>query len=74
MELVSKYPTIVNKYPTFLKLPNYQKTCGNWLKGRMADDGAEGLWRIHDKLYDFNAYADEHPGGKEWLTMTKVRN
>ena len=73
MELVSKYPTVVNKYPTYLKLPSYQKTRLSWLQSRMTDDGAEGLWRIHDKLYDLSDFAHEHPGGKEWLTLTKVR-
>ena len=69
-----KYRTIVNKYPTFLNVAPNNKTGWNWLQCRIADDGAEGLWRIHDKLYDFSKFVENHPGGKEWLTMTKVRN
>ncbi|CAH0605493.1 unnamed protein product [Chrysodeixis includens] len=35
------------------------------------DDGAEGLWRIHDKLYDLTSFIKRHPGGEEWLELTK---
>ncbi|KAJ8937273.1 hypothetical protein NQ318_005671 [Aromia moschata] len=45
-----------------------QKT---WLAGKRADDGAEGLWRIHDDLYDFCSFVNDHPGGREWLSLTK---
>ena len=72
MELTVRFSSIVNKYPSFIKLPHHKKTGLNWLEGRRADDGAEGLWRIFDKLYDVSDFVDKHPGGKEWLTMTKV--
>ncbi|XP_072939665.1 cytochrome b5-related protein-like [Epargyreus clarus] len=42
-----------------------------WLHGKAMDDGAEGLWRVHNKLYDLTSYIDNHPGGKEWLELTK---
>ncbi|XP_038220070.1 cytochrome b5-related protein-like [Zerene cesonia] len=42
-----------------------------WLTGKALDDGAEGLWRIHDKLYDFTSFMKNHPGGEEWLELTK---
>ncbi|XP_045494026.1 cytochrome b5-related protein-like [Colias croceus] len=42
-----------------------------WLTGKALDDGAEGLWRIHDKLYDFSSFMKNHPGGEEWLELTK---
>ncbi|XP_047528788.1 cytochrome b5-related protein-like [Vanessa atalanta] len=42
-----------------------------WLTGKALDDGAEGLWRIHDKLYDFTTFMKKHPGGAEWLELTK---
>lgn len=35
------------------------------------DDRAEGLWRIHDQLYDFTRFIDQHPGGETWLRVTK---
>lgn len=44
-----------------------------WLTGKAMDDGAEGLWRIHDKLYDVTSFLHKHPGGEEWLELTKVR-
>lgn len=36
------------------------------------DDNIEGgLWRIHDTLYDLSAFISKHPGGPDWLKMTK---
>lgn len=43
----------------------------SWLDGRRREDGAEGLWRIHDKLYDLGKFAKNHPGGKFWIEETK---
>lgn len=43
------------------------------MKSRCNDDNAEGLWRVHDKLYELGEFVDKHPGGKEWLQLTKVR-
>ncbi|XP_035438276.2 cytochrome b5-related protein isoform X3 [Spodoptera frugiperda] len=42
-----------------------------WLAGKAMDDGAEGLWRIHDKLYDLTRFIKRHPGGEEWLELTQ---
>ncbi|CAG9795227.1 unnamed protein product [Diatraea saccharalis] len=42
-----------------------------WLTGKALDDGAEGLWRIHNSIYDFTTFVDNHPGGAEWLELTK---
>lgn len=61
--------TIARKYPTNRDL--LFKSCGSWLAGKRSDDDAEGLWRIHDKLYDFTDFIDRHPGGAEWLDITK---
>jgi hypothetical protein len=43
-----------------------------WLKDKHKTDGAEGLWRIHDGLYDVSGFIKNHPGGPEWLEVTKV--
>lgn len=43
-----------------------------FLKDKQRDDGAEGLWRVHDGLYDLSSFVDVHPGGSEWLRLTKV--
>ncbi|KAL0272535.1 UNVERIFIED_CONTAM: hypothetical protein PYX00_005467 [Menopon gallinae] len=43
----------------------------DWLKAKEADDGAEGLWRVHDGIYDFTSFVKTHPGGKYWLEVTK---
>ena len=47
------------------------KTGYGFLEGRRKDDGAEGLWRIKNKLYDLESFVDSHPGGAEWLRLTK---
>ncbi|XP_055539793.1 cytochrome b5-related protein-like isoform X2 [Wyeomyia smithii] len=62
--------SITNKYPSYrddllLKTPHF------WLEGRREDDGAEGLWRIHDTLYDLTDFAARHPGGPSWIQLTK---
>lgn len=44
----------------------------SWLECKRSEDGAEGLWRIHDELYDLTDFVSVHPGGKSWLTITKV--
>lgn len=43
----------------------------SWFEGKQIDDNAEGLWRVHDKLYDLTAFVKQHPGGSEWLELTK---
>jgi Cytochrome b5-like Heme/Steroid binding domain len=67
-----KYTTIVNKYPK--NRDALFRGCWRWLESRRADDGAEDLWRVHDKLYDLKGFAQKHPGGKEWIVLTKVLN
>ncbi|XP_058451337.1 cytochrome b5-related protein-like isoform X2 [Malaya genurostris] len=61
--------TITAKYPTFRNLA--LKTGYLWLAGKRRDDGAEGLWRIHDTLYDLTEFADRHPGGADWIRLTQ---
>ncbi|XP_058451332.1 cytochrome b5-related protein-like [Malaya genurostris] len=61
--------TITNKYPTFRD--ENLKTAYRWLEGRRHDDGAEGLWRIHDSLYDLTDFVERHPGGRDWIQLTK---
>uniref|UniRef100_A0A182WA50 Cytochrome b5-related protein n=1 Tax=Anopheles minimus TaxID=112268 RepID=A0A182WA50_9DIPT len=60
---------ITHRYPTFRDEPF--KSVHNWLEGRRYDDGAEGLWRIKDGLYDLEDFARTHPGGSEWIRLTK---
>lgn len=43
-----------------------------WLTGKALDDGAEGLWRVNNGIYDLNDFVKRHPGGPEWLELTKV--
>lgn len=48
-----------------------KKTSYGFLEARRKIDGAEGLWRIKNGLYDLEAFAKSHPGGAEWLRLTK---
>lgn len=57
------------KYPTFRDHPLHLGY--HWLEGKNIDDGAEGYWRIHDKLYNLTKFIDSHPGGKDWIKLTK---
>jgi hypothetical protein len=58
-----------------VKYPSYRdeklKSCKRWMDGKRVDDGAKGLWRVHDKLYDLTDFIQRHPGGSMWLEMTK---
>lgn len=43
----------------------------SWLSSKRRDDNAEGLWRIHDQLYDLINFIPKHPGGGDWLRLTQ---
>lgn len=64
-----KYSTIAYKYPTYRD--DALKGCKKWLDGKRIDDNAEGLWRVRDKLYDLTDFINRHPGGSDWLKVTK---
>ncbi|KRT83093.1 hypothetical protein AMK59_3566, partial [Oryctes borbonicus] len=57
------------RYPTLRDHP--LRTSEIWIRGKQADDGAEGLWRLYDDLYDFTEFMRDHPGGSDWLELTK---
>lgn len=57
------YPALRNTQP---------KTIQQWMKGKRIQDATEGLWRIHDGLYDLTNFISAHPGGTEWIQVTKV--
>ncbi|KAF5308050.1 hypothetical protein FQR65_LT06425 [Abscondita terminalis] len=42
-----------------------------WLKNKRDADDLNGLWRIHDNIYDFTNFIQWHPGGQFWLEATK---
>ncbi|KAK4873784.1 hypothetical protein RN001_013144 [Aquatica leii] len=42
-----------------------------WLENKKYVDDLNGLWRVHDGLYDVTDFIDSHPGGKFWLKETK---
>lgn len=43
-----------------------------WLDAKRDVDNVEdGLWRIQDTLYDLSDFVGSHPGGADWIAMTK---
>lgn len=67
---MSKTSTI----PGLAHLPTREiatKTASSFLEGRRQIDGAEGLWRIGNKLYNLETFVKSHPGGAEWIQLTK---
>jgi cytochrome b involved in lipid metabolism len=68
-DVMERKSTISHKFPSFHNEPIKSPEC--WIEGRRLDDGAEGLWRVHDKLYDLSGFVKNHPGGSMWLEMTK---
>ncbi|OAD59365.1 Cytochrome b5-related protein [Eufriesea mexicana] len=43
----------------------------SFLESRRKIDGAENLWRIDNNLYDLEGFAKVHPGGEEWIRLTR---
>lgn len=41
------------------------------MKSRNVDDKAESLWRLNDTLYDLTDFITSHPGGSDWIKLTK---
>lgn len=48
------------------------KSVDGWIEARRKEDGADELWRIHDGLYNLEGWILKHPGGPQWLEITKV--
>lgn len=67
-----KKSTLGIKFPTYRDY--FFQTGDNWYDGKRIDDDTDGYWRIHDKLYDFGTFITKHPGGPDWLEITKVRD
>lgn len=65
---------VESSVPGLVELPgrnNLIRTPYAFLEGRRAVDGAEGLWRVREGLYDLEDFAKFHPGGPEWIELTK---
>lgn len=60
--------SVTRKFPSFR---DSLKTTRTWLGSKRRDDNAEGLWRIHDELFDLINFIPKHPGGADWLQMTQ---
>ncbi|CAL8094431.1 unnamed protein product [Orchesella dallaii] len=64
----SSYPGIW-KYPSNRDVPF--RMAEDWLSAKRKDDDIENLWRVYDKLYNFEPFIPNHPGGSDWLVMTR---
>lgn len=67
MKMESTIPGLV--YPS--ARDDLVRTGQGFIDGRRRDDGAEGLWRVRNGLYDLDKFMKIHPGGSEWLALTK---
>lgn len=47
------------------------KTASSWIEGKRLDDGYGIYWRFRDGLYDLNDWMERHPGGSDWIRMTR---
>ncbi|XP_055306129.1 cytochrome b5-related protein-like [Sitodiplosis mosellana] len=66
----AKPSLITNVPPSFYAQSD--RATDAWLSAKRRDDNVEdGLWRIHNTLYDLTDFIDKHPGGPMWLEMTK---
>ncbi|CAG7836518.1 unnamed protein product [Allacma fusca] len=48
-------------------LPN----CFEWLADKRKDDNIGDLWRVHDKLYNLERFVNQHPGGADWIILSR---
>lgn len=48
------------------------KSATDWMDARRKEEGSDDLWRVHDGLYNLEKWIPKHPGGKQWLEITKV--
>lgn len=60
--------SVTRKFPSFRDSTARSR---KWMSSKRMDDNAEGLWRIHDKLYDLINFIQLHPGGADWLELTR---
>ncbi|CAG7828153.1 unnamed protein product [Allacma fusca] len=43
----------------------------DWLQAKRRDDDIGDLWRVHDKLYNLTPFIHKHPGGADWIELTR---
>lgn len=72
-EYVEAPPSTLGIVPPKRRYKGFNFTGDMWLQDKQDTDGADGLWRIENELYDFSSYINSHPGGQDWLSMTKVK-
>jgi len=47
------------------------KTATSWIEGKRLDDDCGAYWRVRDSLYDLTEWIERHPGGREWIQVTR---
>jgi len=72
LQVKGLYLVVLKVFPQKTQMMRYYNfILLSWLEGKHADDEAEGLWRIYDKLYDLSDFAARHPGGASWIECTR---
>lgn len=66
-----RFSLIANNSPSSQAISPHKLNAYKWLESRRADDNAEGLWRVHNGLYDLTDFIKWHPGGPDWIQLTK---
>lgn len=65
-----------SSWPFWSNLPSTDyrvRSADAWLEARRKENGDDGhLWRFYDGLYDLEQWIPKHPGGSQWLELTKV--
>ena len=57
------------KYPSLRDVP--LRAAATWIEGKRTDDDCGNLWRVHDKLYDLTDFVERHPGGAQWIRVSR---
>lgn len=60
--------------PPKTRYKGFRLSPDNWLEDKKDTDATEGLWRIDNELYDLTDFIDKHPGGRDWIFLTKVKS
>jgi fatty acid desaturase len=42
-----------------------------WLAAKRKGDNVGDLWRVHDKLYNLERFIKQHPGGADWIKLSR---
>ncbi|CAL8094440.1 unnamed protein product [Orchesella dallaii] len=50
---------------------NHSLSPSEWLQGKRELDDVGDYWRVYNKLYNLESFIQKHPGGSDWIEMTR---